>query len=408
MNTRIFLLIPSLLSLLIITACGPDEGPDALSTRTVSTSETVLECSDCHAVALTSRRQIFGTGGDFGANPGQTSHHIAGLDDPTTAQCRVCHELSAHTQGTVLLRHADSGAAIRYNPANPSSLEPFCLSCHDPLGATTTSIGADAYEPFGDGEVLGLPPYPYATRIADSWSKAYGHGPNGNHSPADRLTCMGNGQPGTGCHGNNGTINAHGSVSQVLAAREFEYDIGTYVELNFDLCFNCHSSYAGVTKEDTFGVLAGGILDDFYGPGGPNIGKPPYYTSGVTTHFADHNDPSASPYNDDGAYTLGPVTSNLQWFHIGIQGSALRGTITDSGIHCVNCHDVHGSNSPYGAVYDEIGYTNIFPDPVNILGKMDDANYGSNLLGNNPTYCSFNCHRYQPITNAWFEPIIEQ
>ncbi len=375
----------------------------------------LFDCPTCHSYSIGTRRQILGPGGDFAANPSITSHHVSGANDPNHDQCLVCHDQSTHTAGTVRLKNADTGASIAYT--SPSSLEAFCLSCHDSSGAFTTFVsGGSALNPFADGSVLGTPPYPYATRIAGSWAKSFGHGPNGNHDPVKKLTCLGAGQPGTGCHGNNGTINAHGSVNEVLAARGFKYNIGgTYVESDYDLCFSCHFNYAGFTKEDTLGVRSVGILDAGYGvlyvPNGnnePTGSHPPYYIAGVTTHFADHNDPlnSANPYNDPKFWNF--TDMNLHWFHLGWP-SYLRGdTLTNARIICVNCHDVHGSSTSYGAIYDEIGYYH-FGDGTNILGQMLPAAYdqNQNYLGIYPTYCAFNCHHVQETTKAWFSPIVE-
>ncbi len=374
-------------------------------------------CSSCHSYALGLRRSITGPNGDFGTNASIVSHHVTTSGDPIGTQCKVCHDQSTHTAGTVRLWNADTGASITYDSTVPASLEPFCLSCHDANGAATTLVsGGTSTNPFNDGSALGNPPYPYATRIASSWAKAFGHGPNSNHASGSKLTCLGTGQSGTGCHGNNGTINAHGSVNQVLAARNFNYNIGsTYSEADYDLCFNCHSNYSGVTKEDVLGVKFGGILDSAYGVlTGPSGTNPPYYTAGLKTHFADHNVPdlppdffpySGSPYND---YRIwGPPDKNLHWFHLGLRYSSLRGTGISSRLICINCHDIHGSNTPYGAVYDEMGYTN-FGDGTNILGQMTLSAYSTDtLLKNHPFYCSFNCHYVQDVTRAWFYPIVE-
>ena len=409
-NMKVGILWSVFLSVLIA-GCGQNEGPDTISSHTFESSG----CGVCHSRALNGRRPVSGPQGDFSPNPSIASHHVAGTDEPTEEQCQVCHDQSNHMEGTVILKDADTGAPIVYNPASPSSLEPFCLSCHDGDGAIGTSIGGTPFDPFstdssssgGNDIVLGDPPYPYAARIAGSWAKSYGHGPNGNHLPSDRLTCMGSGQLGTGCHGNNGGVNTHGSVNQVLATGVFIYDNGSiYNETDYALCFNCHTNYSGVTKEDTFGVLNGGLLDGGYGPSGPNGNNPPYYTTGLTTRFADHNE-AGGTYNDPSFFGQ---NFNLHWFHISAQTSDFRGTGVASGINCINCHDVHGSATPFGAVYDEIGYTNIFPDGTNILGKMSDAAYGPLFLDNNPTYCGiFNCHGGfgMGITNAWFEPIVE-
>ncbi len=369
------------------------------------------DCNVCHGMAVGSRRQIIGLGGDFAANSAVVSHHVSGASDPSTAQCKVCHDVvTTHMAGTVSLQNADTAANIIYNPSSPASLEPLCLSCHDSNGATSTffATGGSALSPFNDGSTLGDSFYPNATRIAASWSKSYGHGPNGNHAAGTKLTCLGNGQPGTGCHGSNGAVNAHGSRNQLLAAKSFRYDIpDAYSETYFDLCFACHSNYPGVTKEDTFGVKEAGILDGSYGPpGGPHGTKPPYYTFGVTTHFADHNE-TGSPLNDTG--TLGSPNMNLHWFHIGITASSFRVGGVYFGIVCINCHDVHGSNTASGAVYDEMGYGNL-AFGVNVVGQMSAQSYSYSdpgYLTNNPTYCAFNCHRVQGPTKAWFHPITE-
>ncbi len=368
-------------------------------------------CSSCHSYALGPRRIITGPTGDFGANASILSHHITTSVDPTGTECQVCHDQSTHTSGTVRLRNADSGTSIAYDPSNVAGLEPFCLSCHDENGATSTFIsGGTPTSPFNDGSVLGNPPYPYATRIASSWAKSFGHGANGNHASGSKLTCLGMGQPGTGCHGSNGSINAHGSTSQVLAVRNFVYSLNTttYFESDFTLCFNCHASYPGFTKEDTLGVKFGGILDVGYGflsgPNGTNGWNPPYYTSGVTTHFADHN-VAGDPFGlNDPVFWIN-ADKNLHWFHLG-GPTSLRGTGIATGITCVNCHDVHGSNTPFGAVYDEMGYTN-FSDGTNISGQMIISAYSTTLLNDHPFYCTFNCHPVQDVTKAWYSPIVE-
>jgi hypothetical protein len=372
---------------------------------------TLPPCSVCHINAMGTRRQVMGANGDFGANSNITSHHVTRGpgSDPLIDQCLVCHDMSMHMGGTVRVKNADTGAVIAYDPASPSTLEPFCLSCHDATGAVSTFItGGTPTSPFNDGSMLGSPPYPYATRIASSWAKSYGHGPNGNHASGSKLTCLGTGQPGTGCHGNNDMINAHGSMNQILGAQSFKYDNNNfYAAADFALCFNCHANYPGFTKEDILGVKLNGILDweynmSPYGGRGPNTWAPPYTIPAVTTHFADHNEVGGA-YNDS---TSWGENMNLHWAHLGLLISDFRGTGVTSGINCVNCHDVHGSNTPYGAVYDEMGYTN-FGDGTNLVGQMTLSAYSTTLLDNHPFYCAFNCHPVQDVTRAWFYPITE-
>jgi hypothetical protein len=385
----------------------------------------LTQCSLCHSSSMGSRRQVTDAGGDFGTSASIVSHHVTTTGNPTREQCLVCHYQSTHTSGTVRLRHADTNASIVYNPAAPVSLEPFCLSCHDENGATSSFVsGGTPTNPFNDGSVLGNTPYPYARRIASSWAKSYGHGPNGNHASGSRLTCMGTGAAGTGCHGNSGRINAHGSSSQVLAAREFKYDIAssgtyTYDENHFNLCFSCHAGYGNVTKERTLGVRFGGMLDTGYGGSwGPRGWNPPYDTGGAfLTRFADHNIASDPSFilNDYGIW--GPPDANRHWFHLGLRMASFRGpgncmsNVNCSGITCVNCHDVHGSNIQYGGVYDELAYTNT-TTAGNIYSQMTLSAYydypgNLNYLSNYPTYCSFNCHHVQGETRAWYYPITE-
>jgi hypothetical protein len=98
---------------------------------------------------------------------------------------------------------------------------------------------------------------------------------------------------------------------------------------------------------------------------------------------------------------------NLHWAHLGILTSDFRGTGATTGINCVNCHDVHGSPTPYGATYAEMGYVNEFPDAMNRLGRMSDSAYLTDQLELYPTYCAFNCHSIQGPTRAWYYPIVE-
>jgi hypothetical protein len=375
---------------------------------------TLPACSVCHVSQIGSRRPVMGENGDFGANPATQSHHVTNGpgSDPVTDQCLVCHEMGMHMGGTVRVKNADTGVPIVYTSATPSTLEPFCLSCHDTTGALSTyRSGGTPTSPFIDGSTLGSAPYVSALRINSSWSGTIGHGPNGNHATAKQLSCLGTGQAGTGCHGSNGSVNAHGSVNQVLAARPFKYDNNTavYDAAEFELCFNCHANYPGFTKEDTLGVKQNGLLDGDYGwtagGNGPNGWNPPYYTPGVTTSFADHNE-AGSAYNDSPGW-FGLSNTNLHWAHLGFPGSDFRGTGSWAGINCVNCHDVHGSANPFGATYEELGYFHEFPDGTNILGRMTGAAYVTGQLEVYPSYCAWNCHLVQGPTRAWYYPIVE-
>ncbi len=343
----------------------------------------------------------------------------------TNTDCEVCHNQDQHMEGTIRLKNNDTGAAIVYNPDDLSSLEPFCLSCHD------SDCANGNMSPFASTFNLGEPPYSGSNKIADNWAKTYGHATNG-------LTCMGTGEPGTGCHGNNGSINAHGSDNEALAAKEYNYSAGegvSYNESMYALCFECHANYPGITKEDTLGVVENGIFDNYngwfnncgdnscHGNVGPSA-PPPYYNNGITTRFADHNvvgDPEG--FNDPLPVNSGPVglenygitsNNNLHWLHLGMYNSGFRGVDPNNDLSdpvslviCSNCHSVHGSDTEYGVVHDEIGYDHD-DDGTNFWGMMKGEAYGTpDVLQGYPTYCSMSCHETTGQTRAWFDPIIE-
>lgn len=220
-------------------------------------ASSLTDCVHCHDVARGPRRQIVdsagdgtGTGGDFRL----ASHHVqASTGIPTNADCQVCHDTSLHGGGVVMLRDADTGGAYPYNPENPVTAEAFCLSCHDANGA------AGGLAPFSDAKTLGSTAFPTAATIEASWSRTYGHQRVG-------LTCLGSGAPGTGCH-----ASGHGSTNSVLLARPVNLPNTTHGYFrpewaaDFELCFGCHASYQGVTKEDVFGVRHDGAYDHLPG-----------------------------------------------------------------------------------------------------------------------------------------------
>ncbi len=91
-------------------------------------------------------------------------------------------------------------------------------------------------------------------------------------------------------------------------------------------------------------------------------------------------------------------------------------------IVCVNCHNVHGSNTQYGALYDDLGYTHTTTANGNTYGAMKPEAYGvgggAYSLDDYPTYCRNSCHIGNRKTNymdwiepyetrAWFDPIPE-
>jgi hypothetical protein len=335
-----------------------------------------------------------GPGGDFGQNLSLKSHHVSGGNDPLSAQCMVCHDMSLHMGGTVQVKNADSGATIAYSSATPSTLEPFCLSCHDTTGAVSTFVsGGTPTSPFNDGAIMGQAPNRASVEIKDAWNKTYGHKQKG-------LTCVGNGTPNTGCH-----ANGHGSLYVGLLAKNLTLPnpYGNWYaaadEGRFDLCLSCHDSYPTVSKLVTFGMRSGGnyaqeLINYF-------DAIPPYYTPAIQTLFRDRNlDGSTGKPYDDPTYETG--YQNLHMWHV--QSPAAwnyRGTILSS-IVCLSCHSVHGSNTQWGWVHDSLQFSHVAGSGSDQYGMIGAAPLS--LLGNYPTSCAFNCHDIYGTTHSWFEP----
>ncbi|MBI5675469.1 MAG: CxxxxCH/CxxCH domain-containing protein [Nitrospirae bacterium] len=308
------------------------------------------------------------------------------------AACLICHDVTLHLSGTVRLKDADSpGTVYAYDPANPATTELFCLSCHDANGA------GGNYSPFSDGATLGAIPYMAGKDIKTYWTKTYGHKERG-------LTCLGNGDPNTGCHSNG-----HGSDYKGLLAKNLALPLtvagegAPYKTTNegaYELCFSCHSNYSRVTKEAILGVKAGSKYDwdHWWGV------MPPYYTASTQTNFKDRYDNSGKTYDDDMGFRLPGKYFNLHYYHIqdgGGSGWRYRDSI-NSNIHCLTCHNVHGSNTQWGWVYDEMQYTHHDGQGADKYGTIELPNL--NNLNNYPISCALNCHPSAGPLDNWFEP----
>jgi hypothetical protein len=353
------------------------------------------ECTSCHKSAMGSRRQVVdgngdgtGTGGDFK----KSSHHVyPSSGTVTSSDCVVCHDITYHSSGVVRLKNIDTGEVYSYNPANPSTAEPHCLSCHDANGASGDM------SPFSDGKNLGTVPYKAGKDITASWGKTYGHRRQG-------LTCIGNGNPNTGCH-----YGGHGSDYKGLLAKNLALPLTpagqgspyrTDDEAAYELCFNCHSNYARVTKEAILGVKAGSKYDwdHWWGV------MPPYYTASTQTNFKDRYDASGKSYDDQEGWRGAGEYYNLHFFHIqdgGGNGWKYRDSIS-SNIHCLTCHNVHGSNTQWGWVYDEMQYNHYDGQNGDKYGRIGMPNL--NNMNNYPISCAYNCHPITGVLDNWFEP----
>lgn len=374
-------------------ACHGTDAPDWYGAGWV-----LPPCSVCHGGAIGARRQIVGTGGDFAINPAMNSHHISGGNDPLPAQCRVCHDMSHHGAGTVHLRNADTGARIVYDSAHPSSLEPFCLSCHDPDGASGNT------SPFADGRTLGAIPNSAGNKIEEYWnSSSPVHKNNG-------LTCAGSGAPGTGCHGSNGTLNMHGSLSKGLLTRNLTLPIpagSPYHYDDFKLCFDCHENYPAVSKEVVLGYRQGGNYDLWWAP-------TPYYTSGIQSLFRDRYIPGDPRFYSDTIW--GDPYTPLHNYHLSYTDGWMqnvwnyRGAGNASNIgraSCITCHNVHGTSGSIRSTYAEFGITTGQAGGDEYQWLEPIGNYEDIVLQNYPIYCNISCHSMAPGTYYWHTPADE-
>jgi predicted CXXCH cytochrome family protein len=180
-------------------------------------------CLDCHNTTQGTRRQIvdntgngLGTGGDFK----RTSHHVTG-SVPKESDCILCHDMSAHKAGTVRLKD-DLGTIYSYNPANKSSVEGFCLNCHD-----TNGFGGDQ-TPLSDGVAVPV--------ISSAMWSASAHKTTGTSAN----TCL-------ACHDNG-----HGSNKSTLIGPYDYAGSGTGTDLMNEeegFCLGCHGAGGAATVQ---------------------------------------------------------------------------------------------------------------------------------------------------------------
>lgn len=180
-------------------------------------------CFDCHNTPqdfpgigpVGGRRQIVdsngdgtGTGGDFK----RTSHHVNGAI-PNESDCILCHYMGDHKRGEVKLLDPDDGYNViyTYDPLNKSSVENFCLNCHDANGA-----GGDV-TPFSDNVTVPI-------RDGAMWA-------NSAHK-TNPLTCL---DCHAGGHGSNKRNNL-GPFDKIADASADPMDEEE------EFCLNCHGA----------------------------------------------------------------------------------------------------------------------------------------------------------------------
>ena len=400
--------------------CSSSPGPDAMSP-----SGAAANCSGCHSTVQGTRRQIMGAGGDFRGNPAIVSNHVTTTGDPTPTQCLVCHDLATHMSGVVRLRNADGGASIVYNPVAPASLEPFCLSCHDTLGATSTfASGGTPLRPFNDNNTLGSMPNVAGNKIQSYWT-----GTNNRHKTNGGLTCAGTGAAVTGCHGNNGAINMHGSVSKGLLTQNLTLGMVSAVastaptyNVDYKLCFDCHAGYPAVSPQVVLGYKTGGNYDFTAVVPLTSYSTP---TATIQSMFRDQflsSSPSIT-YNDmisipqsyaylplHNYHLLSVVTNTLFYPDANWLSWKYRGDASQAGrITCVTCHNVHGTNGGSArSTFDEFGITSTVTG-TDQYGTMAYGNYNdfTQPMLSYPMNCAVDCHYNAGQTYYWNTPANE-
>ncbi len=357
---------------------GPDDQGWTLPDCTVS----------CHNGAMNNRRQVTGAGGDFE----RESHHVINYAARTTevvqqSDCIVCHDMGNHMSGRIILRDKDNSSTIEFDPADLSSAEAFCLSCHDTDGALAET--GNEFSPFSSGNTLGVIPNRAGTEIKSSWEKTYGHGKEG-------LTCLGDGTNGTGCHGyynsgdGTGTVNAHGSGNRGLLSNRMNLpvDSAAWNRDNYKLCLDCHDAVpAAAGSAEIFGMAVGGN-----------------YAQELMTsynYFPYSLDFMVTSFHEFYAYTLSPPHQlNLHLFHISwyplktwyYRGDPAVDGSDSSYPSCPSCHNVHGVNGEYAYLYDEWQFSTTVLSGVE-YGEMLSPNFDDNIY---PQFCYIACHGAPP------------
>jgi len=392
-------------------ACHGPSSPEWYGTGTWS----LPACTACHSSTVGTRRQVLGPGGDFSLE----SHHVIDYADRNSqivmkSDCLVCHDNTEHMGGSVRLNNKDNaGQIIVYDPSDASGLEPFCLSCHDSDGALTET--GSEFSPFTSSNILGVIPNTAGTEIKSYWNNTYTvHKDNG-------ITCAGTGEIGTGCHGNNGSINMHGSSARGILAKNLALptpDMNSdptprnpgnqayvdYINNIFRLCFDCHENYTGVTKEVVLGYKSGGNYDLSWAPTA-------YYTSGIMTLFREVYTGGPEIYDDFLAFAdpniplhnyhilTTDVTFNNQnvWAYRGDSGQTGRAG-------CTTCHNVHGTSATVSSTYQEFGITAFSNGPDLYKTFVPDTNFSDTVMKNYPVFCNANCHSIGGPTYYWHTP----
>jgi hypothetical protein len=336
-----------------------------------------------------------------------------GGESVTSGDCLVCHNNSKHqtlADPQVRLFNRDTSSTILYDGTN-TSLEPFCVSCHD----------GDADTPFSDGNT---PPDVNETAWALSSHKAGG------------MSCVGDGTS-NGCH-----ANGHGSDNTSMRA---PFDSPAPDEEGF--CYSCHATVMAEYSTILTGTSDnGGLLNAHH-----DISDADQAYSGAVLECLDcHNPHTASPGQkvihdvdpgdgrDPAAGNTFPASTYITEFCFECHDNSFPAGVTaptnpladlfdawvDTGgsdqadqhgagagsavlrpgsgyqqgdiLQCTDCHDAgHGSSNLYQlktTVYSKDGTTPLQSDAGGTVVQVTDtAPNNTNVLTNGKNWCS-TCH----------------
>jgi hypothetical protein len=254
--------------------------------------------------------------------------------------------------------------------------------------------------------------------IKSDWQKTNGHRQKG-------LTCIGNGNPSTGCHSNG-----HGSDNKGLLVKSMNFVVAELAPYNYNdykLCFDCHANYPAVTKEVVLGYKKGGNYDWLWAPL-PDDGLPGNtfdtpiqskfryrYADGSSSPYPDYWGGVEQSYNDDFGYLFGTSYIPLHNWHMSpLEDMYFATSWAYRGLEltrptCTTCHSVHGSNTQSGWIYDQVMFKHYdgkggSPDKYSTAEYGNYGPYYGDTYNYYPTNCAYSCHRYFGPDRVWYEP----
>ncbi|NOY24758.1 MAG: hypothetical protein GXP62_02705, partial [Oligoflexia bacterium] len=336
-------------------------------------------CTGCHSTAQGStgyRRQIVSAGGDFDA----TSHHVT--DGSTTeivsdGDCAVCHDQSSHqswTEPNVYLNDPDGGTAHSYDGTG-SSLETFCLGCHDAdssLAYDSDSDPTDGYQPFSDGR---------APDDINTWWTSASHATTSVTALSDSacMTCHG----GTDSTRSGSSVdpNVHGSSNVSLLSSTV--DGVTVSNVEEQLCYSCHDGTTAATDIET---------QELTGTNGTYIYHHPVLDSEQSTGRSVE---CTDCHNPHGATSANPVAGAVG---VDIDGSAVgAGTASAREVVeyevCLSCHgdSYNSSRSRTTNKRTDLGTGNSSYHPIVQAGRNTSTALNNQLLGGLSTSSIISC-----------------